>query len=478
MLIDSHAHMQDESFDADREEVLERACGADVRIIMTAGTDVASSERAVKLAEATDGIYALVGVQPNRLGDAPPDWPERIRELAAHHKVKGIGETGMDLYRKFTPPDVQREAFVKHLRIARELGLPAVMHSRGAGKEVLDVIESEAGGGPVRGIMHCFTGKEPIMRRAVQAGLHISFAGPLTYPISRKNRELLKKVPDSRLLIETDSPFLGAQPVKHRRNEPSYLRFIAGKVAEMRRVSPRDVARITTLNADDLFDLGVGDRSPKVAYGIRSRLYLNITNRCTNSCTFCPRSWETKGAYYVKGHNLRLEGEPSVEEVEDAVGDVSPYREAVFCGFGEPTIRLDVLLEVAKRIRAQGQRVRLDTNGLGSLHHGRNIVPELVEVLDSISVSVNTADAEEYVRLCRPFEAEGPAGRDGQQSGRRGKGGKAHEALIDFVKEARDRMPEVVVTAVEMPGVDTKAVKRLARDLKVKYRGRAYNCVG
>jgi TatD DNase family protein len=303
------------------------------------------------------------------------------------------------------------------------------------------------------------------MHRAVKAGLHISFAGPLTYPISRRSRELLKKVPDARLLVETDSPYLGAQPVKHRRNEPSYLRFVAGKVAEMRRVSPRDVARITTLNAADLFDLGVGDRSPKVAYGIRSLLYVNITNRCTNSCTFCPRNWETKGAYYVKGHNLRLEREPSVEEVKDAMGDVSPYREVVFCGFGEPTIRLDVLLEVAKRIRAQGQRVRLDTNGLGSLHHGRNIVPELVEVLDSISISVNTADAEEYVRLCRPFEAEG-------------KGGKAYRALIDFVKEARDRMPEVVVTAVEMPGVDTKAVKRLAHDLKVKYRGRAYNRVG
>ena len=421
MLIDTHAHIQDGSFEADREDVMQRARDGDIRVIMTAGTDVESSEKAVRIAEAHENVFALVGVQPNELGGVQPDWPQRIRELAAHEKAVGIGETGMDLYRKFTTAEVQREAFIEHLKIARELGLPVVMHSRGAGKEVLDVIESEAKGEPVRGVMHCFTQKEPIMHRAVKMGLHISFAGPLTYPISRKNRELVKKVPDTRLLIETDSPYLGAQPVKHHRNEPSYLRFIAGKVAEARRISPRDVGRITTLNADNVFGLGIADRSPKIAYGIRSVLYLNITNRCNNNCSFCPRNWEAdrggevEGAYYVKGHNLKLDHEPSVEEIEKAMGKIWPYREIVFCGFGEPTIRLDVVLEIAKRIRARGQRVRLDTNGLGSLHHGRNIVPELVEVLDSISVSLNTADAEEYVRLCRPFEAEG-------------KSGKAHEA--------------------------------------------------
>ena len=124
-------------------------------------------------------------------------------------------------------------------------------------------------------------------------------------------------------------------------------------------------------------------------------------------------------------------------------------------------MRLDVLLEVAKSIRAQGQRVRLDTNGLGSLQCGRNIVPELAGVLDSISVSLNVAEAETYVRLCRPEAGE-----------------KAWGALIEFVKEARDSMPEVVVTAVEMPGVDRKAIKKLARELKARYRGRTYNHVG
>ena len=376
----------------------------------------------------------------------------------------------MDLYRDRTAPEEQRTALIKHLEMARELDLPVILHSRAAGKEVLDVLEDFAGGGRVRGVMHCFTDKEPVMRRAVELGLHISFAGPLTYPISRKNREIVKEVPDARLLIETDSPYLGAQPVKHRRNEPAYLRFVATKVAEMRRLSPRDVSRITTLNADNLFGLGVADRSPQIAYCIRSLLYLNITNRCTNSCTFCPRVWgeapeddplRREAGYLVKGHNLRLEKEPDAREVIAAMGEISPYREVVFCGFGEPTLRLDVLLEVAKHVRALGQRVRLDTNGQGSLHHGRSIVPDLAEAVDAVSVSLNAATPEEYAKLCRPERGEA-----------------AFRAVVDFVKEAADRIPEVTVTAVELPGLDMKAVKRLAKELGVQFRTRPFDEVG
>ncbi|MHC4250165.1 MAG: TatD family hydrolase [Planctomycetota bacterium] len=470
MLVDTHAHLQAEEFKGEEAEVIERSRAADVRVILTAGISVDSSRRAVEIANAEDGMYAAVGVQPNELGEAPPDWARRIRAMAEQPKVKAIGETGMDLYRDRTGPEQQRAALTKHLEMAQELDLPVILHSRAAGKEVLDVLEDFYGGGRVRGVMHCFTDKEPVMRRAVELGLHISFAGPLTYPISRKNREIVKKVPDGRLLIETDSPYLGAQPVKHRRNEPAYLRFVATKVAEMRRLSPRDVSRITTLNADNLFGLGVADRSPKIAYGIRSMLYLNITNRCTNSCTFCPRVWGEadekdelrRGAgYLVKGHNLRLDKEPTAQEVIAAMGEISPYREVVFCGFGEPTLRLDVLLEVAKHVRALGQRVRLDTNGHGSLHHDRSIVPDLTEAVDAVSVSLNTATPEEYVKLCRPERGEA-----------------AFKAMVDFIKEAADRIPEVTVTAVDVPGIDMKAVKRLAKELKVRFHTRPYDEVG
>jgi len=470
MLVDTHAHLQVKEFEGEEAEVIARSRAADVRVIVIPGITVDSSRKAIEIANSEEGMYAAVGVQPNELGDAPDDWATRIRAIAEQPKVKAIGETGMDLYRNRTDPELQREGLIKHLEIARDLDLPITLHSRAAGKEVLDILEDFAKGGRVRGVMHCFTGKEHIMRRAVKLGLHISFAGPLTYPISRKNREVVKKVPDTRLLIETDSPYLGAQPVKHRRNEPAYLRFVATKVAEMRRLSPRDVARITTVNADNLFGLGVADREPKIAYGVRSMLYLNITNRCTNSCTFCPRVWgeaeeddalRQEAGYIVKGHNLRLEKEPSAKEVIEAMGEISPYREVVFCGFGEPTMRLDVLLEVAKHIRAKGQRVRLDTNGQGSLHHGRSIVPDLAEAVDAVSVSLNASTPEEYAKLCRPEAGEA-----------------AFKAAVDFVKEAADRIPEVTTTAVEVPGIDMKTVKRLAKELKVKFHTRAFDEVG
>jgi TatD DNase family protein len=467
MMIDTHSHIQVGEFDHDRDTMIERSRNADVRILVAVGTDIATSRAAIALAEKEEGIYATVGVHPNTLMEAPPDWPEQVRAMASHAKVKAIGETGLDFYRHQTAPELQREALTKHLEIARDLRLPIVLHSRAAGKEVLDVVEESAHGEPTRGVMHCFTEQEPVMLRAVKLGLHISFAGPVTYPISRKNREVLKRVPDDRILVETDSPYLGAEPVKHRRNEPAYLRYVLTKVAEMRRISPRDASRITTLNADDLFGLGVGDRAPKVAYGIRSALYLNLTNRCTASCAFCPRVCGVlagsgpAAAYIVKGHNLRLEREPDAKEVIEAMGEISPYREVVFCGLGEPTIRLDVLLQVAKHVRGQGQRVRLDTNGHGSLYHGRSIVPDLGEVLDAISISLNAADAESYVELCRPEQGE-----------------KAYEALLQFIRECRDAIPEVTVTSVEGDGVRVADIKKLANSLGVKYHGRRLDEVG
>lgn len=467
MMTDSHAHLHAVEFDADRAQVLTRARNAGVNVIITVGTDVETSRKNLEIASQTEGIFVAVGVHPNDLGGVESSWPETIQELASHPKVKAIGETGLDLYRHRVDPAVQKEALIKHLEIASSRGLPVILHSRAAGHDVLNVLEEFSKGRPIRGVMHCFTEHEDVMRRAVAMGLYISFAGPLTYPISRKAREVMKAVPDSRILVETDSPFLGAEPVKHRRNEPAYLRYVLTKVAETRRISPRDAARITSLNADTLFGLNLVDRSPKIAYGIRSNLYLNITNRCSSCCTFCPRARAETGelpkeeAYYVKGHNLRLEREPSAQEVIAAMGEISPYKEIVFCGLGEPTLRLDVLLEVARWARSQGARVRLDTNGHGNIIHGRSIVGELAEVLDAVWVSLNAATAEEYDRLCRP---ERP--------------GETFNSILNFIREARERIPEVVVTAVEVRGIDVAALRALARELGVKYHGRKPDEVG
>jgi TatD DNase family protein len=180
-------------------------------------------------------------------------------------------------------------------------------------------------------------------------------------------------------------------------------------------------------------------------------LYLNITNRCTGSCTFCVRYQSD----VLWGYNLKLEREPSVEEIIEAVGDPTRYREVVFCGYGEPTLRLDVVKEVGTRLKAAGGRVRLDTNGHGNLIWKRNIVPELAQAVHAVSVSMNAEDAETYDRLCRPSFGAG-----------------TFEQVLAFVRECKTAGVPVTVSVVDVPGVDLAGAKSLADGLGVPLRVR------
>jgi TatD DNase family protein len=204
--------------------------------------------------------------------------------------------------------------------------------------------------------------------------------------------------------------------------------------------------------------VGEGIPQGKIVYPIRNSLYLNITNRCSNHCTFCAKN----ASYIVKGHDLQLAREPSAEELIRAVGNPQRYQEIVFCGFGEPLLRLDTVKAVAAELKKKGARVRIDTDGQANLVYGRNILPELKGLVDAISVSLNAENAEKYQRLCRsPFGEEGFRG------------------LLDFIREAKKFIPEVVATIVEMPGVDVEACRRLAEDeLGVKFKRRVYDEVG
>jgi len=195
-------------------------------------------------------------------------------------------------------------------------------------------------------------------------------------------------------LLETDAPFLTPQPRRGKRNEPAFVTYAADKLAEIKGLSSRDIARITSLNASLLFGIGGKDKTAKIVYQIRKSLYLNLTNRCTNNCCFCVRNDTT----YVKGHNLKLSQEPSIEELWQATTAEDPgrYQEVVFCGLGEPTLRLEVIKEIARRLKTRGIRVRLNTNGQGNLIHARNILPELEGLIDAISVSLNAEDKEKY----------------------------------------------------------------------------------
>jgi TatD DNase family protein len=289
-------------------------------------------------------------------------------------------------------------------------------------------------------------------------GFLLSIPGTITFKKSFTLQEVIRRIPLEKILLETDCPYLAPEPYRGKRNEPAYLRNTAEKVASLKGLSLEDVARITSLNAKLLFGVGEGIPQGKIVYPIRNSLYLNITNRCSNHCTFCAKN----ASYIVKGHDLELAREPSAEELIQAVGDPQRYQEIVFCGFGEPLLRLDTVKAVAAELKKKGARVRIDTDGQANLVYGRNILPELKGLVDAISVSLNAETAEKYQRLCRsPFGEEGFRG------------------LLDFIREAKKFIPEVAATIVEMPGVDIEACRRLAEDeLGVKFKRRAYDEVG
>jgi len=368
-----------------------------------------------------------------------------------------FGEIGLDFYRNHSPREVQLSRFRELLRLGKELNLPIIIHDREAHEETLRILEEEKDG-VWRGVFHCFSGDPAMARKVIQMGFSISIPGAVTFSKSLVQQEVAQKIPLEKVLLETDCPYLAPEPHRGKRNEPAFVRFTAEKVASLRGLTLNDVARITSGNARRLF--GIGEEIPKgkISYPIRNSLYLNLTNRCSNRCTFCAKN----ASYMVKGHDLELNHEPTVEDLLREVGDPKKYDEIVFCGFGEPLLRLDTIKAAAAELKKKGAKIRIDTDGQANLVYGRNILPELKGLVDAVSISLNSDNAPQYNRLCRsPF------------------GEKAFEGVLNFIREAKKVIPEVVATVVAMPGVEVEACRRLAEEeLGVKFKKRIYDEVG
>ena len=457
MLVDSHAHLEMKDFDRDRERVIARAREAGVDYIVTVGTTLPDIEKALQIAEKNSSVYVALGIHPHEVKDIGGGDYDALREFAREKKVVAFGEIGLDFFRNHSPREVQLERFRELLRLGKELRLPIIIHDREAHEETLRILEEEKNGS-WKGVFHCFSGDTEMARRVIQMGFYLSIPGTVTFKKSTLQQEVVRRIPLERILLETDSPYLAPEPYRGKRNEPAFVRKTAEKVAELKGLSLEDVARITSLNANLLF--GVGEEVPKgkIVYPIRNSLYLNITNRCSNRCTFC---WKN-ASFVVKGHDLELSREPDAREILTAVGDPKKYGEIVFCGFGEPLLRLDLVKTVAAELKKEGAKIRIDTDGQANLVYGRNILPEMKGLVDAVSVSLNAENAQKYHRLCRsPF------------------GEKGFEGVLDFLREAKKVIPEVTATALTMPGVDLEACRKLAEEeLGVKFRPRAYDEVG
>ncbi len=454
-LVDTHAHLDSSQFRSDQAEVISRAHAQGISHILTIGCDLESSRESVAIALRHQAVFAAVGVHPHDAATFTSGVRDTLKQLAREEKVVGIGEIGLDYYRDRSPREDQRRAFVQQLELARELDLPVIVHDRDAHDDVLAIL-ADAGAG-LHGVLHCFSGNVEMARRCLELGFTLSIAGPVTYPKNTDLQDVVRSVSIDRLLVETDCPYLAPQTYRGKRNEPAYVRKTAEKIAELKGLSIQDVARITSLNAWRLFGIGTIDQQSQIAYAIRSSLYLNITNRCTNRCTFCAKFRD----FTVKGHQLCLEREPDSDEIKAAIGDPAAWEEVVFCGYGESLLRLDVVKEIAGWLKQQGVRVRINTDGQANLVHGRNVLPELVGLVDSISVSLNAPDASTYQKWCR--SEFGEAG---------------YEAVKEFLRLARGVIPEVTATAVALPGLDLEACRRVASELGVVFRARDYNELG
>lgn len=252
MITDTHAHLYWKSFDADRDEVLSRARAADVMRMIVVGTDLPSSEAAFALAAGELELYPTAGVHPHDAQGASPQVRERIEALCRRPECVGVGETGLDFFKEYSPREDQIENFLWQLDLARRLQKPVVVHCRDAHEETSRLLREFTG---VRGVMHCYTFGPDELEPYLEAGFFISFSGVVTYPRNEANRAAAALVPEERLLVETDSPFLAPQGLRGKRNEPAFVRHVLEQVAEMRCSEVDELARRTSDNAARLFGL-------------------------------------------------------------------------------------------------------------------------------------------------------------------------------------------------------------------------------
>lgn len=255
-LTDSHAHIQGKEFAGDVEGVVSRAREAGVeKIIVVGGAgDLTSNDAALQLAQSFPNLFATVGMHPHDAKGISEEDLARLKKLSQEPKVVAIGETGLDFYYTHSPREVQIEIFCRFIHMARESNLPLVVHDRDAHQEIADILQQE-GGGKLEGVIHCFTGDYEAARRFLDLGFYLSFSGIVTFKNAEALRDVVRKVPLDRMLVETDSPYLAPVPNRGKRNEPAFVRLVAEKIAEVRSIPPNEVAGITARNTQMLFQL-------------------------------------------------------------------------------------------------------------------------------------------------------------------------------------------------------------------------------
>ena len=249
-MIDSHCHLDNPQFDPDRDAVIDRAlaAGVDRMVVIGTGEGPPDLEAGIRLADRHEAIYATVGVHPHDASKATAEIYRHLAERLKHPKVVALGEIGLDYHYDHSPRDVQREVFLEQMRIASDARKPIVIHTREAWEETLALLDEHWKPTGLGGIMHCFSGSPREAERCIALGFHLSFGGIITFPKSAEVQEAARKAPANRILIETDAPYLAPVPHRGKRNEPAFVAETARKLAQLRGVTPEEIAQLTTAN--------------------------------------------------------------------------------------------------------------------------------------------------------------------------------------------------------------------------------------
>jgi len=252
MWFDTHAHIDSDQFENEQDEIVRRASGAGVTRFVNVGCNRESALRTLEYVDRYEGVYGAIGLHPHDADEYEDELLEDMRIWAAHPKILAIGEIGLDFHYDYSPRDTQREAMRRQIRLAKDLGMPILIHDREAHRECYDIITQERGW-MCGGIYHCYSGAAEMAADIVKNGFYISFSGVVTFPNAVKLRKVAMSVPLDRLLIETDCPYLAPQPYRGKRNEPAYVAETGKALAELRGLSHEEMAAITWKNAHDAF---------------------------------------------------------------------------------------------------------------------------------------------------------------------------------------------------------------------------------
>jgi TatD DNase family protein len=452
MFIDTHAHLFFENFKEDIDDVIARATENSVDFIIVPATDIKTAKEAIELTAKYDQVYATVGIHPHDTKEWNDSLLLEIEELAKHPKVVAIGEIGLDYYYDFSPQDQQIKAFKSQLDLAIKLQLPVVIHNRDSDEDMMDIISSYCGTG-LKAQFHCFNSSLEDAIEYMKMNHFISFTGNITHKKNDSLRDILKHIDLNHIMLETDSPFMTPVPFRGKRNEPSYVSYVAQQIADVHKISVEEVGRITSLNAFRFFGIGT---PPKTSYTylLGNSLYINVTNRCNADCTFCRRKEDP----FLRGYNLGMKRseEPPSEVYINEIGDPKKYDEIVFCGYGEPTIRWSVVKEIANYVKQNGGKTRINTDGHGNLINKKDITPDMEGLIDVVSISFNSPDPRQYAELMRVSENH-------------------YDEMKKFARLSKQYVKKVVLSIVSLDEVEIeKSRKVVEEEIGVEFRVREY----